>query len=162
MLNLKQLLSGGEQAVPFTVEYDLVELSSDITNGKCVVKGVCTGHPGYITFTATYHLDYTAVCARCGEEYKGKSTFEFTSSVTDKLENNDKDQDEYLILQDGMLDIDGINMSMVVLNLPTRFLCRENCKGLCDGCGVNLNKGECSCPKVRIDPRMEKLKHFFD
>jgi uncharacterized protein len=43
----------------------------------------------------------------------------------------------------------------VLLALPTRPLCREDCRGLCSGCGVNLNSGECACdPAAPSDSRM--------
>ena len=36
---------------------------------------------------------------------------------------------------------------MLLLAMPMRFVCREDCRGLCPGCGSNLNSGTCSCPK---------------
>jgi uncharacterized protein len=43
----------------------------------------------------------------------------------------------------------------VLLALPTRPLCREDCRGLCSGCGVNLNSEECACdPAAPSDSRM--------
>jgi uncharacterized protein len=42
----------------------------------------------------------------------------------------------------------------VMLALPTRPLCRENCRGLCDRCGVNLNDEPCVCMTSAADPRM--------
>jgi uncharacterized protein len=34
----------------------------------------------------------------------------------------------------------------ILLALPQRFLCREDCAGICPGCGCNLNEEECTCP----------------
>lgn len=42
----------------------------------------------------------------------------------------------------------------VILALPTRPLCHEDCRGLCGSCGVDLNKATCSCSKAAVDPRM--------
>ena len=42
----------------------------------------------------------------------------------------------------------------VMLALPTRPLCEESCRGLCDGCGVNLNYETCSCSAAGEDPRL--------
>jgi len=41
--------------------------------------------------------------------------------------------------------------------LPMQPLCRPDCKGLCAGCGANLNKDACSCQKEEYDPRWEAL-----
>ena len=35
----------------------------------------------------------------------------------------------------------------ILMSLPHRFLCREDCAGLCPRCGANLNKGACGCPE---------------
>ena len=42
----------------------------------------------------------------------------------------------------------------VMLALPTRPLCHENCRGLCGSCGVDLNKETCDCTCPTADPRM--------
>lgn len=47
--------------------------------------------------------------------------------------------------------------SELVLALPLRFICDEGCKGLCTGCGVNLNREACRCEAKPGDPRLQKL-----
>lgn len=44
--------------------------------------------------------------------------------------------------------------------LPTKVLCRDDCKGLCPVCGKNLNEGSCSCINENTDPRLEALRNF--
>lgn len=45
---------------------------------------------------------------------------------------------------------------------PYRVLCDETCRGLCPGCGVNLNEGQCQCSREpEIDPRLAALKNLF-
>ena len=45
--------------------------------------------------------------------------------------------------------------------LPTKVLCREDCRGLCPSCGKDLNEGECGCSKDNnIDPRLSALRDF--
>lgn len=47
-------------------------------------------------------------------------------------------------------------------SLPSKPLCRADCKGLCPTCGQDLNAGPCPCPKQRsTDPRLEKLKELL-
>jgi uncharacterized protein len=48
-------------------------------------------------------------------------------------------------------------VSELVLALPLRYICNDECKGLCPGCGVNLNREECHC-ETPVDPRLQKLK----
>ena len=51
----------------------------------------------------------------------------------------------------------------LTLELPLRVLCKEDCKGLCPKCGVNLNTGSCSCPKGTGKPNpFEALKSIVE
>ena len=77
---------------------------------------------------------YSAMCARCLEpvERNWDKNFLFDFQV--------KSETDYIELDDEI-------RQEVVLNLPTRTLCQEDCKGLCVGCGVNLNAEKCRCEK---------------
>ncbi len=45
----------------------------------------------------------------------------------------------------------------IVLVIPMKPLCREDCAGLCQNCGYNLNQGTCDCPRQEVDPRWSEL-----
>jgi uncharacterized protein len=44
--------------------------------------------------------------------------------------------------------------------VPMKALCDEDCAGLCQKCGQNLNQGKCDCPAEEIDPRWAKLNEL--
>ena len=77
--------------------------------------------------------------------------------VTQLVNEEDFDGSEYIITPSMTLDVDSIVREDVLLSLPTKHLCDEDCKGICAGCGVNLNEQECKCEK-EIDPRLAKLR----
>ena len=58
------------------------------------------------------------------------------------------------------IDVDEIVKEQILLAVPTRMLCREDCKGICPECGTDLNSGECACKKDDIDPRWAALKNL--
>jgi len=58
------------------------------------------------------------------------------------------------------IDVDEIVNEQVVLAVPTRMLCREDCKGICPECGSDRNTGNCSCAIEDIDPRWAALKNL--
>jgi len=62
--------------------------------------------------------------------------------------------------QDGLIDVDDLAREQIELALPMARLCSEECRGLCPGCGSNLNLGECRCGKEQIDPRWAALKEL--
>jgi uncharacterized protein len=61
---------------------------------------------------------------------------------------------------DGMLPLEDIVREQVLIGIPMKPLCREDCRGLCSSCGTELNSGACTCTEKPIDPRLEVLKNF--
>ena len=59
------------------------------------------------------------------------------------------------------LDLDILIFDEVVPKLPSRVLCKEDCKGLCPVCGTNLNEKECGCDRTVADPRMAAIQDIF-
>jgi uncharacterized protein len=60
------------------------------------------------------------------------------------------------------VDLDELVREQLLLALPSRRLCREECKGLCPGCGADLNAGQCSCEQGEVDPRWSALADWKD
>ncbi len=62
------------------------------------------------------------------------------------------------VYEDEAIDIDELVREQVLLNLPSRALCTEDCKGLCPVCGANRNEKPCECESENTDPRWKALK----
>jgi uncharacterized protein len=60
------------------------------------------------------------------------------------------------------IDIDEIVREQVLLAVPTRLLCADDCKGFCPVCGTNRNLNECNCPAGDADPRWAGLKRLVN
>src|SRR5215510_2290738 len=56
------------------------------------------------------------------------------------------------------IEVDEIVKEQILLTVPVRTLCREDCKGICPECGIDLNTGQCSCAAEEVDPRWAALK----
>jgi uncharacterized protein len=74
-------------------------------------------------------------------------------SVTDAEAEIGYYSGEGLLLEDALRE-------QVLLAVPLKSLCRENCKGLCPHCGKNLNEDVCSCADDLEDPRWGALKEI--
>ena len=104
-----------------------------------------------------------AECARCLKpvslEISGKLMYLYSSQDTQEI--ND---DEYMPVEiehfGRVLDVMPQIEESIYTLIPTKILCREDCKGLCPNCGADLNEGECSCKNEDIDPRLEALRNF--
>ena len=74
-----------------------------------------------------------------------------------------EESDLALAIFDGeFIDVDEIVREQVLLAVPTRTLCREECKGFCPACGVDRNLKECSCQTEGSDPRWAGLKELSE
>ena len=73
-----------------------------------------------------------------------------------------EDSDTILLVPDMKLDLDDFLYTEVIVNLPLKHLCSEDCKGLCAKCGKDLNEGDCGCPKKEIDPRLAILQKLLE
>ncbi len=58
------------------------------------------------------------------------------------------------------LDVDLMVLEQIELSMPMKFVCREECKGLCFGCGADLNEGACNCAADQPDSRLAVLLEF--
>ena len=72
-----------------------------------------------------------------------------------------KYEDMVIGYYDGIrLDVDLMVLEQIELALPMKFICREDCRGLCPSCGADLNEGSCSCKVDTTDSRLAVLKDF--
>lgn len=68
---------------------------------------------------------------------------------------------EYVIKDDGILDLAPLVRELSLLAIPMQVFCREGCKGICVKCGKNLNEGPCECKFDEIDPRLAALSELL-
>lgn len=72
-----------------------------------------------------------------------------------------KELEEQPYLDGGNLDVDQLVRDELILNLPMKVLCSEDCKGICYRCGANLNHEACDCDNGSLDPRMAVIQDVF-
>lgn len=133
---------------------DVVVLEPVAVNGSVINRA------GYITLTAEASMSYRTHCARCLAEVEDTVRFLCEKTVADekgllRLENTEND--DYVQIKGGKLDLDAPICDEILLSFPMRILCSEDCKGLCAGCGADLNREACRCTKKEVDPRLAKL-----
>ena len=171
-LDLRPLLLGDrllEFDYELTVDIDSEDTASFLYGvsfpSPMKVRGDITNTAGYMRMTLTASLDYSARCARCLKEVNGSFTFDLEKTVAPREVLSDLDEDrldDYAIIDDGFLDIDSRILEQLEVEFPFRFLCKEDCKGLCSKCGKNLNEEECDCNHKEIDPRFAPLQKLLD
>ncbi len=126
----------------------LVCLKITYTEGKIHALGTATG-------------TYRTRCARCLEEVKRDFTVDIDEYFVNSRHPVGEGGEGSYEYNGTVIDFTDSLRDNILLNLPTIVLCKQDCKGLCEICGNNLNKGDCGCIKDETDIRMEKLKDFF-
>lgn len=124
------------------------------------VTAVAVNRASLVTLSLKCEYDYSRSCDRCGEPFvrRERKTFEHKLAQTLVDEGND----DYIETPDFTVELDEIVISDILLDLPQKNLCKEDCKGLCPVCGINRNRETCGCEGQVTDPRLEILKQLMD
>jgi uncharacterized protein len=105
-----------------------------------------------------------ASCARCAEEFVTPSTRSFRYILVPRtlVSSGDERGDdlEFSVYDGDEVDLMPLVQEQVLLALPTRPLCKENCRGLCPQCGINLNEHQCDCRTGKFDTRLAVLRNL--
>ncbi len=162
-LDLRQLARKPGETLPFNYELDMTDL--EWNGGKPVaapihVEGEVRNMAGALLLTAQLTAKLSLVCDRCMKPFDRVKTVEFETLLASELENGENDE-IVLLDKDEQLDLDELMGEVFILNLDTKNLCSEDCKGICPGCGADLNKEACRC-KREIDPRLAKLAQLLE
>lgn len=162
LLNLSKIVDC-PGVVPFETALDL----SDLSFGGCcpaqepvVAKGTVKNSAGVLLMHGTVETTLHGVCDRCAKPFLREVSYPLEAVLVKELEN-EEDADEWVfLLEHDCADLDDIVRTAFVLNMDSRLLCREDCKGLCFRCGKDLNEGPCDC-QPEADPRLAVLKQLL-
>ena len=85
---------------------------------------------------------------------------EYETLLAFELANGESD-DIVELNREGELELDELMQEVFLLEMDTKNLCSQDCKGLCTGCGVDLNVERCRC-KRETDPRLAVLAQLLE
>lgn len=111
----------------------------------------------------TVDLEAEIPCGRCLEEVLTPVHFDIAKELTivdGSAVDEEMEETDYLIGFE--LDVDKLVYAEILVNWPMKVLCKEDCKGICRICGMNLNKGACDCQRTELDPRMAAIQDIFN
>ncbi|HOO04967.1 MAG TPA: DUF177 domain-containing protein [Ruminococcus sp.] len=107
------------------------------------IKGRVYNQAGvvYLEYTASFTLDHT--CDRCLKDFQREYQLSFDHIVVPSLSG---DNDDYIVADGECIEMNDIAVTDILLQLPVKILCKEDCKGLCMVCGCDLN--QCTCEHI--------------
>ena len=150
ILQLREIFQIEGMHLPVSYEItpeELSEVRGYTFAAPVAVSGEFYNRAGIVTLKYTVSCTLDVVCDRCLTELKRDYSYDFSHTVVPSLQSEGDIYDTYLFAQHDSIDMNETAISDLLLMLPTKMLCREDCKGLCDICGCNLNERTCNCRK---------------
>ena len=158
-LDISKLLSGETEKIDFDLgPLPFPEGNEEISVSSLTFSGVAKDVSGFPRLIGKVCGTFCAPCGRCLAPVKEEFAIEIDFSV---VTSDTQSEEETVLAQGQKIDLGSLAVETVLLNLPLRLLCKEDCKGLCPKCGKDLNGGDCECDHKEIDPRLQGLADFF-
>lgn len=147
LMNIKNVLNvpGTSEAIGFAVsEERLSEVHGLVFRSPVRVAGDITNHAGVVLLRLHITFSLLVTCDRCLKETVQDFAYEEEHVVVRTLES-EEEEENYIIARAESIDPEEIAVTDLLLELPTKMLCKEDCKGLCPVCGCDRNETDCGC-----------------
>jgi uncharacterized protein len=162
-INVAQLL---QESIGSTRKYQVDEVVAGDDGSDHRVTGDCQllRTQRSLLVRCKLNTDARLTCSRCLTDFQQPLSFKFEEEYFPTVDVNtgtplDMSQESgtFTIDEHHILDLTEAIRQYAQLVIPMKPLCRQECAGLCQKCGKNLNEGPCACPTEEMDPRWAKL-----
>ena len=163
LLQLKSLFVGEVTTLPIDCQLDCSDLEwygAYPLREPVSVTGRVENRAGIVKLTAQAAYTLDTQCDRCLAPIHRQEQLVVEHVLVTSL--NREDTDEFIVVEDYTLSLDELVRSDLILGMPMKVLCKEDCRGLCPMCGKNQNEGACGCRRETVDPRLAVLKDLLD
>lgn len=126
-------------------------------DGTVKIKGSIFNNGQSLSLDALCSGVLKTQCARCLKDIKVDVEFPINENLVQEDESAVSDDEDVIRFEGYSVEIDEIAANSFLMNTSMKYLCKEDCKGLCQKCGMDLNEGECNCNHENIDPRWSGL-----
>ena len=164
LLGLSKIIDCPGACLPFSVSMDLSDLCYGVSypvTEPVVASGTVRNTAGVLMMTGEITTCIHGTCDRCAAAFDRDIRFPLDVVLVTEMANEENEDEWVFPLEGDSADLDDIVRTVFVLNLDSKLLCKEDCKGLCHRCGKNLNDGPCNCQK-ELDPRFAALKQLLE
>ena len=149
-LDLSNVLAGQQKEISFDYPLTIEDEFYGVAFPEPLnVHGKVKNMAGYISLEITADIKYNTFCDRCTKpiECELEITFERTLVKAGSAPSEDEEGIYLELKEGGFLEADEEIREELILGFPTKHLCSEDCLGLCEGCGADLNTEACRCSK---------------
>lgn len=163
LLNLASIIAtpGGEVPFQFSMDFSQMDFGgSRPATEPVLIQGSVRNEAGVLHLRASIKTSLHCLCDRCASPFDREYAQAIEAILVTELAHEENEDDWTFLLKGDCADLDEIVTTAFVLNLDSKMLCSDDCKGLCATCGKNLNQGSCTCQK-ELDPRLAVLKQLL-
>lgn len=168
LINLSELFTSEGKVRHYTLDIEMKQFQApdgvyEVVNQKPVILKVTNAGDRTLVVEGEADLSLMIPCDRCLEPVKNDFHLAIERTLDMKLTEEERldDLDEQPYLKGYNLDVDRLVCDELLLNLPMKILCDEDCRGICNSCGANLNHNTCECDQSSLDPRMSVIQDIF-
>ena len=164
LLGLSKIIDCPGAELPFSTSVDLSDLCYGVTypvTEPVKAEGTVRNTAGVLQMRGEITTCIHGTCDRCANDFDRDLFFPIDVVLVTEMANEENEDERVFPLEGDSADLDDIVRTVFVLNLDSKLLCSEDCKGLCHRCGKNLNEGPCNCQK-ELDPRFAALKQLLE
>ena len=164
LLGLSKIIECPGASVDFSASVDLSDLlygTVKPVTEPVLASGTVRNTAGVLVMTGLITTTIHGVCDRCASDFDRDVEIPIDVVLVTELSNEDSEDEWVFPLEGDCADLEDIVRTVFVLNLDSKMLCKEDCKGMCCRCGVNLNESPCRCQK-ELDPRFAALRQLLD
>jgi len=162
LLNVQKIINAPGERIDFQFELDLSDVDFSglyPAQNPVVVTGDVRNTAGMLSLQFTASTVLKSVCDRCLKPFDNPKSVRCEYMLAEEV--SDERSDDIVLLADGAVDVGDLARTAFILEMDTKTLCSEDCKGICPGCGVDLNQGSCVCKK-ETDPRLAVLASLLE
>ena len=163
-LDLSSIIDRPGESINFSVSVDLSDLvygTSNPVSEPVLAMGSVRNTAGVLVMKGSITTCIHGICDRCASDFDRQMEIPIDVVLVTELANEENEDEWVFPLEANAADLADIVRTVFVLNMDSKLLCKDDCKGLCCKCGKNLNNGPCGCQK-ELDPRFAALKQLLD
>lgn len=164
LLGLSKIIDSPGASIAFSTSVDLSDLRYGVSypvSEPVVAQGVVRNTAGVLLMKGSVTTTIHGICDRCAAEFNRNIDFPIDVVLVTELVSEENEDEWVFPLEGDSADLDDIVRTVFVLNLDSKLLCKDDCKGLCPRCGKNLNDAPCLCQK-ELDPRFAALGQLLE
>ena len=167
LIDFRELLSGSGNEISYPANIDMTSLDDGVNSypvirkDPFVIQAYKTGKDK-VQIQCNGSVILSIPCDRCLEPVEMNIDFNVDDVIEFNKTESDEEQEEKDYIDGYNLDVDRLIFGELLVSIPGKILCREDCKGLCPVCGTNLNVAECGCDRDVLDPRMSVFKDILN